>query len=77
MGGWGGLGGGLMTLVWMCFKGDVTGTRYCMMWRSPVASFRRQVAESDFQFQNISEYQLQNLTFQFQNTSFRIPVSEY
>ena len=22
----GGLGGGLMTLVWMCFEGDVTGT---------------------------------------------------
>ena len=21
-----GLGGGLMTLVWMCFEGDVTGT---------------------------------------------------
>ena len=27
-GGWGvgGLGGGLMTLVWMYFEGDVTGT---------------------------------------------------
>ena len=24
--GGGGLGGGLMTLVWMCFEGDVTGT---------------------------------------------------
>ena len=46
---------------------------------TPVASFRRQVAESDFP---VSEYQLQNLTFQFQNTScrilssFRIQVSE-
>ena len=26
LGGGGVLGGGLMTLVWMCFEGDVTGT---------------------------------------------------
>ena len=40
--GGGGLGRGLMTLVWMRFEDEVTGTRYRMMWRmlrSPVAEY--------------------------------------
>ena len=60
----GGLGGGLMALAWIRFEDEVTGTRYRMMWRSPVAetSFRMSVAESDFP---VSESH-------FQNTSCRI-----
>ena len=45
VGGVGGLGGGLMTLLWVRFENEVTGTRYRMMWRSPVA---------EYQFQNVS-----------------------
>ena len=35
----------IMTIVWMRFEDEVTGTRYRMMWRSPVA---------EYQFQNVS-----------------------
>ena len=50
LGGWGGLGGGLMTLVWMRFEDEVTGTRCRMMWRM----WRSPVAEYQFQNVNVS-----------------------